>query len=1094
MISYLLKLFVLILFSVLIIFNYYWNRAHIENFNWYFVYTIWLFIFYWVYKFFQISSLKEKITFTPIKIFWYFFGHLILLSSLFFYYNKISWWEAFWDWLTLSFKILFYSLLPISISLISLSFGQFSLKNILDKYEEKSSNYKFLTWIWFGFFAFIFSLTIVWMLGFYNLYSVFGILILFSILSYKELIKNISGIFSYKIECKNHQVYSDSVLEQINPKLLSSEFFFIVISLVLSVNLINIFRPFPIGWDDLWAYMNYPHLMANEWSVWFLGSMMSWQTFTWIWYMFHNPTLAFFLNDIWGFVSVIVIALIISEIFKNKKQTFINLPLLASMLFISMPMVVFQQAKDMKLDEWLFFISIIALYMLFEFYNNYTSPLASFFKDEGNNEKKLSKKAILKLFLVVWILLGFAFSIKFTSLLLISGVLGILFFTRLWILGFLWYISLYFSIFTFGGLWKMMNVVGLENPEIKSQVWLIGAIVWIAFLVTARLKYKKRFRRFIPRILAIFVWIFIAVSPWAINNINQAGKVWISQIISWKPEHFVADFSKIYSKEKLEEIQNKSKISSSISSSWTTKNEDLGRYFGYEKGINNYIKLPWNLTMQKNQKWEFTDIWFIFLALLPALLLFLPFRKRYFSLWVYALLFFEVLLFVMPLTNSLITQFLASFTLPYWYILILLFFLLPLIFLIPTVQNKSLEKLFKINLIFTIFYTFLWAISAFWIVWYWIVMYFNFILLIIFWAYYLWSYDKDSLRQERQIKFFGTLIFISIILVYIFLNVFPHSFNNLKNASYIEYKQGKITIAEAPYLYHREYLKILFNLNIDKQKRKEFILNNIEWEELKNIFKNNLKEVSTNWKIDIDKTINLFTFIILNKKIDNNLKFEAKKTIQNIYSWISEPSKKFRSKANVFRIGTFLKYNISQNYKRLYEDSLLNDFEKYFYDKNPDITVERMKKFGLSYLLVDLNAATIDKDPRHALTKRYEELLETMTSKKMKLIETDSVCLKIALENYNYSKQKDKDVFKILAWVNYESYTKDWKQIPRTSKKIVCYKTIIKLANENKINKNHYSYLLKDKAILDKLKDINKKLIYLNRKYSYSGKALFELK
>jgi hypothetical protein len=31
-----------------------------------------------------------------------------------------------------------------------------------------------------------------------------------------------------------------------------------------------------------------------------------------------------------------------------------------------------------------------------------------------------------------------------------------------------------------------------------------------------------------------------------------------------------------------------------------------------------------------------------------------------------------------------------------------------------------------------------------------------------------------------------------------------------------------------------------------------------------------------------------------------------------------------------------------------------------------------MKILGLNYLLVDLNAATIDKDPRRNLTKRYE--------------------------------------------------------------------------------------------------------------------------
>jgi predicted HAD superfamily phosphohydrolase YqeG len=90
-----------------------------------------------------------------------------------------------------------------------------------------------------------------------------------------------------------------------------------------------------------------------------------------------------------------------------------------------------------------------------------------------------------------------------------------------------------------------------------------------------------------------------------------------------------------------------------------------------------------------------------------------------------------------------------------------------------------------------------------------------------------------------------------------------------------------------------------------------------------------------------------------------------------------------------------LKYHISENNKRLYEDSLVTQFDKYFYNKNSDITVERMKKFGLKYLLVDLNAATIDQDPRHNLTTRYEKLLKTFTSTELELVETDSMCLKI---------------------------------------------------------------------------------------------------
>ena len=1066
----------MLIFSALIIFNYYWNKAHIENFDWYFVYIVWLFIFYWVYKSFQIYSLKDKINFTPIKLFWYFFVHLILLSSLFFYFNWSAWWESLWNWIALTFKILFYSLLPLSITLISLSFGQFSLKNILDKYKEKSPNYKFLTWIWFGFFAFIFSLTIVWMLGFYNLYTVFGILIIFSILSYKELIKNISGILNYEIKCTNHNIYSDNLLEKINPKLLSTEFFFIIITLLLSVNLINIFRPFPIWWDDLWAYMNLPHLMANEWTVWFLGSMMSWQTFTGIGYMFNNPTLAFFLNNVWGFVSVIVIALIISEIFKNKKQTFVNLPLLASMLFISMPMVVFQQAKDMKLDEWLFFISIIALYMLFEFYNGY-------------KKIDLSKKAILKLFLVIWILLGFAFTIKFTSLLLISAVIWILFFIRLWILWFLWYLSLYFAIFTGWWLWKMMNVVWLEKSESTTQLALISAIIWIAFLVTARVKTKKRFRRFIPRILAIFIWIAIAVSPWAINNINQAGKVWVSEILSWKSERFIVDYSKIHTKNKLEEIKNKTELVKKNNLNENTcpaKNADLCRYFWYDKGINGYINKPWTLTMQSNQGWEFTDIWFIFLALLPALLLFLPFRKKYFSLWIYALLFFEVLLFIIPFTNSLITQFLASFTLPYWYIIILLLFLLPLVFLIPTVQNKSLEKLFKINLIFTIFYTFLWTISAFWIVWYWIVMYFNFILLIIFWAYYLWSFDKENINQEKQIKFFGTLIFLTIIWVYIFMSIFPHTFKNLKNASYKEYKQGRITIAEAPFLYHREYLNILFNLNIADEKKKDFIEDYLIWDKLREIFKNNKV-----WN-NISKAKFILDSLLKEKNLPNDIRININKSLQNIYSGISNPKKEYRSNDIIYRIGTFLKYHISQNNKRLYEDSLVVEFDKYFYDKNPDITVERMKKFWLKYLLVDLNAATIDQDPKHNLTARYEKLLQTFTSNKLELIETDSVCLKIWLENYK--KDKNISIYTSLAWVNYDSYNEKWEKYWRLKKQLNCYKSILQLFGKNKVDNNNFNYLLVYKPYLEKFKTENEKINFLYRNIWTTYKVLFKIK
>jgi hypothetical protein len=64
----------------------------------------------------------------------------------------------------------------------------------------------------------------------------------------------------------------------------------------------------------------------------------------------------------------------------------------------------------------------------------------------------------------------------------------------------------------------------------------------------------------------------------------------------------------------------------------------------------------------------------------------------------------------------------------------------------------------------------------------------------------------------------------------------------------------------------------------------------------------------------------------------------------------------------------------------------------------------------MNYFLVDLNAATIDKDPRRDLTHRYNNLLKTFTSDKLELVSTDSVCLKIALETYRKSPKTEKDL------------------------------------------------------------------------------------
>lgn len=680
----------------------------------------------------------------------------------------------------------------------------------------------------------------------------------------------------------------------------------------------------------------------------------------------------------------------------------------------------------------------------------------------------------------------------------------------------------------------------------------------------------------------------------------------------WKPDYFESDFTKIHTKEELEKIE-KEKNSQSMSSEWTTTNEDLWRYFGYEKWANNYVKLPWNLTMQVNQWMEFTDIWFLFLVLIPAILLFLPFRRNYYWFLIVIILILELLVFVKTdnniidntklssfstmseeaksaifqrndkvfsksifnkdiydinisnyisrtdikslvnketpysviepkvkeafyselkdkvlnpelwntlsinkknlskidfefikelnsltvnyssfnkeitsiasleeiinklwlkeyknslinlwkqnrTTNQLISDFLASYNLPYWYIILLLIFIIPNLFFLLLLdndkdwENSKILDLFKKNFVFASFYTFLWSISAFWIVWYWITMYFNFLIIIWIWIYFLSSYSDKDWEKIFYTKLFWSILLFLIIIIYFTNSVFPHSFLNLKWAWYQEYKIWTVKTVDAPYSYHQEYFKELFYLNIDQNKKEDF---------LKEYIKSDIKDIVP-W-IE-KKDIETVRAILLEIKKRNDLlsKF-ATFSLNDIYKNISNPPEKYKNKDWVYRIWTFMKYHISENNTRLLEDGLLFNFSDYIYDKDSNKTVENFSKLWAKYLLVDLNAATIDKDERHNLTTRYEKLLSTFVSEKLELVDTDSICLRVALEDYNKSSKTEQDMksFLEIAWVNYESYTNDWTQIPRTTKLLKCYNRINDLMNTIwAINTNSYTYLM----------------------------------
>lgn len=367
--AYLSKLFGFVIFSIFVLVQYYHVGFHNESGSGYTAYLIVLAITYAIYKTFTLLSGKEKVTFSPLSVALYALLHLLILC--FIYFSLI---DSANGGFVLFFKILGYLLLPSTLVLIVYSLGKKAIHRFVPGFEQEEPAFRFLLSLGFGFVLFLTALAIAGSLGWYNIVAVSGLLLVAGVLSYKEFIESLASLWTHKIEFPNHKP-NGTFFEQVNLPLLSTEMLFMILTFLISVNFINVVRPMPIGWDDLGVYMNYPQIMANNGAILKGAGMVAWQTLTGIGFMFHSAPQAFFMNQIGGILSVIVLIVAIGSLLKSKNLTptlstggegesisFLNLPLLGATMFYAMPMVIFQQAKDMKLDPGLFFVSVIGIY------------------------------------------------------------------------------------------------------------------------------------------------------------------------------------------------------------------------------------------------------------------------------------------------------------------------------------------------------------------------------------------------------------------------------------------------------------------------------------------------------------------------------------------------------------------------------------------------------------------------------------------------------------------------------------------------------------------------------------------------------------
>lgn len=113
---------------------------------------------------------------------------------------------------------------------------------------------------------------------------------------------------------------------------------------------------------------------------------------------------------------------------------------------------------------------------------------------------------------------------------------------------------------------------------------------------------------------------------------------------------------------------------------------------------------------------------------------------------IFGVLLFELLYFLPVFSSTVLLSLFSYITLPLGYVFLLVPLLGSLVYFYHTLdREKYISKVFLINYVFSCFYIFLWAISAFGVVWYGIAMYGAFICMISAILYYI---EQDTHKSS----------------------------------------------------------------------------------------------------------------------------------------------------------------------------------------------------------------------------------------------------------------------------------------------------------------------------------------------------------
>ncbi|MCD5382891.1 hypothetical protein LR002_02100 [Candidatus Gracilibacteria bacterium] len=494
-----------------------------------------------------------------------------------------------------SIGAMFGNLLPVFTTLSIIFILSFVLGDRLSnflKVKWEKENYGILN-IVFGISVILFGLFILGLLGLLTKFWILGCAIFIAIFSLPSF-KNFWNWFIGKgKEAEKFEFFS---LET---------FLFIALFFLISVNIFDVIRPMPIGWDDMGVYMNMPKRIAEDAAILAGQSGQVWMLMTSLgfilWEGYVGTTVSMFINFFGGFLGILAVFAFINTIFKNRKMA-----IFGATFYYFMPMITFQSALDMKMDPTLFLFMVGSALIIF---NGGLKLLDKM--HEKTHQLSLEEK--IK-FGIGGFILATAFFIKITTAMGIFALLG----------------ALSFLIFN----WKTaVGVIFLESaifllwfaripeftPEFIKILAGIFGVLGIIFIAISKIK-KFQAKYFLDIAVSIGAGFLLVALPWASFNYSTSHEISFAGLVSGKfHERPKIDLASVG----IDEHGADKQYCES-----TGLKEELGRYIGYDQPFfQKYFTLPWKNTMNTQVRGYYLDIGFLFLALLIGLILLGSWRR-----------------------------------------------------------------------------------------------------------------------------------------------------------------------------------------------------------------------------------------------------------------------------------------------------------------------------------------------------------------------------------------------------------------------------------------------------------------------------------